>query len=143
MKHTLIAITLPIALLASTAAMADTQDCATRVRALQTQIDYAKQHGNTQQAMRQQAALEKIRTNCTDAGQLARAERKMRDKQRDVEKARAEVRNAESDLRQAEARGYAGKLAKAQRKLADKQRKLHDATRALHDAEIGRDALKR
>ncbi|WP_423762675.1 DUF1090 family protein [Burkholderia sp. NLJ2] len=51
MKHPLIAITLPIALLASSAAMADTQDCATRIRALQTQIDYAKLHGNTQQAM--------------------------------------------------------------------------------------------
>ncbi len=143
MKNTLIAITLPIALLASSAAMADTQDCATRIHALQTQIDYAKQHGNTQQAMHQQAALEKVRANCTDAGQLARAERKVRDEQRDVEKAQAEVRNAESDLRQAEARGDTGKLAKAQRKLADKQRKLHDATRTLHDAETGRDALKR
>lgn len=143
MKNTLIAITLPLALLASSAAMADTQDCATRIRALQTQIDYAKQHGNTRQATRQQAALEQIRANCTDAGQLARAERKVQDEQRDVEKAQDEVREAEADVQQAEARGDAGKIAKAQRKLADKQRKLRDATRALHDAEVTRDALKR
>nr|WP_310140599.1 DUF1090 family protein [Burkholderia ambifaria] len=46
---------------------------ARRASALQTQIDYVKQHGNTRQAMHQQAALEKISANCTDAGQLARA----------------------------------------------------------------------
>ncbi|AXF23895.1 DUF1090 domain-containing protein [Burkholderia pyrrocinia] len=143
MKNTLIAITLPIAQLASSAALADTQDCATRIRALQTQIDYAKQHGNAQQAMHQQAALAQIRANCTDAGQLARAEREVRDEQRDVEKAQDEVREAESDVQQAEARGDAGKIAKAKRKLADKQHKLRDATRELHDAAASRDALKR
>ncbi|MBJ9595651.1 DUF1090 family protein [Burkholderia seminalis] len=142
MKGPLTAITLALAMLASPPATADTQDCATRIRALQTQIDYAKLHGNTQQAMRQQAALDAIGANCTDAGQLAHAERKVRDEQRDLAKARDEAHEAQAAVRQAETRDDAGKLAKAQRKLADKQRKLRDATRALHDAETSRDALK-
>ncbi|RQU46402.1 DUF1090 family protein [Burkholderia cenocepacia] len=142
MKHTLIALAIPVALFASTGAFADTQDCATRIRALHTQIDNAKRFGNTQQAMRQQAALERIQANCTDAGQLARAERRLTDKARDLRHAEDEVRRAQARVHEAETLGDARKLNNAQRKLADKQAKLRDATRDLHDAQIDRDALK-
>ncbi|MBR8068848.1 DUF1090 family protein [Burkholderia cenocepacia] len=142
MKHTLIALAIPVALFASTGAFAGTQDCATRIRALHTQIDNAKRFGNTQQAMRQQAALERIQANCTDTGQLARAERKLSDKARDVRHAEDEVRNAQARVHEAETLGDARKLSNAQRKLADKQAKLRDATRDLHDAQVDRDALK-
>ena len=142
MKHTLIALAIPVALFASTGAFAGTQDCATRIRALHTQIDNAKRFGNTQQAMRQQAALERIQANCTDAGQLARAERKLSDKARDLRNAEDEVRNAQARVHEAETLGDARKLSNAQRKLADKQAKLRDATRDLHDAQVDRDSLK-
>jgi len=68
MKRTLIAAILPLMLLAHSSAFADTRDGATRIRALQTQIDYAKRYGNTQQAMNQQIALDRVRANCTDTG---------------------------------------------------------------------------
>ncbi|MBR7958765.1 DUF1090 family protein [Burkholderia cenocepacia] len=142
MKHTLIALAIPVALFASTGTFAGTQDCATRIRALHTQIDNAKRFGNTQQARRQQAALERIQANCTDAGQLARAERKLSDKARDLRHAEDEVRNAQARVHEAETLGDARKLNDAQRKLADKQAKLRDATRDLHDAQVDRDALK-
>ncbi|AQQ35288.1 DUF1090 family protein [Burkholderia cenocepacia] len=90
MKHTLIALAIPVALFVSTGAFAGTQDCATRIRALHTQIDNAKRFGNTQQAMRQRAALERIQASCTDAGQLARAERKLSDKARDLHDAQVD-----------------------------------------------------
>ncbi|WP_107314436.1 DUF1090 family protein [Burkholderia metallica] len=143
MKKALIALAVPVALLASTGAFADTQDCATRIRALQTQIDTAKRFGNANQAMRQQAALDQIKTHCTDAGQLARAERKVVDKQRDLERAQDDVEDAKARIHNAEARGDAKKLSNAQRKLADKQQKLRDATRDLHAAQADRDALTR
>ncbi|MDR0246430.1 MAG: DUF1090 domain-containing protein [Burkholderia sp.] len=142
MKKALVALAVPVALLASTGAFAGNQDCATRIRALQTQIDNAKRFGNPHQAMRQQAALERIQANCTDAGQRARAERKLTDKQRDLRNAEDEVRNAQARVHEAEALGDAKKLNSAQRKLADKQAKLRNATRDLHDAQVDRDALK-
>ncbi len=142
MKKTLVALAVPVALLASTGAFADTQDCATRIRALQTQIDNAKRFGNAPQAMRQQAALDQVKAHCTDAGQLARAERKVADKQRDLQRAQDEVHEAQARIHEAEALGDAKQLNKAQRKLADKQIKLRNATRDLHDAQIDRDALK-
>ena len=61
MKKTLVALAVPVALLASTGAFADTQDSATRIQAQQTQIDNAKRFGNAPQAMRQQAALTRSR----------------------------------------------------------------------------------
>ncbi|CAB3746488.1 hypothetical protein B7G54_34330 [Burkholderia puraquae] len=142
MKKTLVALAVPVALLASTGAFANTQDCATRIRALQTQIDNAKRFGNTRQAMRQQAALDRIKAHCTDAGQLARAEREVAGKQQDLQRAQDEVHEAQARAHEAEALGDAKKLNKAQRKLADKQVKLRDATRDLHDAQADRDALK-
>ncbi|KVL25071.1 DUF1090 family protein [Burkholderia sp. MSMB1835] len=142
MKNALVALAVPVALFASAGAFAGTQDCSTRIRALHTQIDNAKRFGNTQQAMRQQAALDRIMANCTDAGQLARAERKLTDKARDRRHAEDEVRDAQARVREAEALGDARKLNNAQRKLADKQTKLRNATRDLHDAQVDRDALK-
>ncbi|VWD02236.1 hypothetical protein BLA18112_04074 [Burkholderia lata] len=142
MKKVLVALVVPAALLANSGAFAGTQDCATRIRALQTQIDNAKRFGNTQQAMRQQAALEQIKANCTDAGQLARAERRVADKQRDLRNAEDEVRDAQARINEAETLGDARKIARAQRKLADKQHRQREAARDLHDAQVTRDALK-
>ena len=81
MKKTLVALAVPVALLASTGAFADTQDSATRIQAQQTQIDNAKRFGN---ALRRCASKPRStrQAHCTDAGQLARAERKVADKQR-------------------------------------------------------------
>ncbi|VWC27377.1 hypothetical protein BLA13014_06062 [Burkholderia aenigmatica] len=143
MKRTLIAAALPLMLLVHSSAFAATQDCATRIRARQTQIDYAKRYGNTQQAMNQQIALERVRANCTDTGQLARVERKVDDRQRDVRNAQDARHQAETDLHAADARGDARKAAKAQRKLANKQHDLDKAVRDLHEAQAARDALRR
>ena len=82
------------------------------------------------------------KAHCTDAGQLARAERKVADKQRDLQRAQDDVHESQARVHEAEALGNAKQLNKAQRKLADKQIKLRNATRDLHDAQIDRDALK-
>ncbi|WP_175857183.1 DUF1090 family protein [Burkholderia anthina] len=141
MKRALIALAIPALLLAGTSAFAGTQDCATRIRALQTQIDNARRFGNTQQAMHQQAALERIRAHCTDAGQRARADSKVADAQRDLRNAQDDVRDAQARADAAVTRGDAKKLNKARRKLADKQAKLREAEHDLHDAQADRTAL--
>jgi chromosome segregation ATPase len=141
MKKILIAAVVPFVLL-STSAFADTQDCATRVNAINSQIEIAKQYGNTHKIASLQIALAKVQANCTDAGQVSRAASKVQDKQNDVRKAQDEVRDAEKNLREAQVRNDAKKIQKAQEKLVEKQDKLRDKMDDLSSAQADLAALK-
>jgi chromosome segregation ATPase len=141
MKKSLIAAVVPFVVL-STSAFAGTQDCATRISAINSQIQIAKQYGNTHKVAGLEAALAQVKANCTDAGQISRAERKVQDKQNDVRQAQDELRDAETKLRDAQARNDAKKIRKAQEKLAQKQNKLRENMDALHDAESDLAALR-
>ena len=142
MKRTLLAAIVPLALLGASSAFADNVDCATKIRAIETQIDYAKQHGNTNRIAGLQDALANTKANCSNAGLADRADRKVRDAQQDVDKAQAEVREAEDKLRDARHDGKTKKIRKAERNLADKQHKLREKTADLRSAETDRAALK-
>lgn len=142
MKKTLLTALAPLVWLGTTTAFADTVDCATKIRAIETQINIAKQYGNTHRMAGLQDALSNTKARCTDAGQLQHAERKARDAEQDVQKAQLEVREAEEKLREARAKGDAKKIAKAQKRLADKQAKLHEKTEDLRSAQADVAALK-
>jgi chromosome segregation ATPase len=142
MKETLIAAVVPFALLAGSVSVAATEDCGTRANAIQTQLDAARQFGNTAQAARLQIALAEVKARCTDAGQVRRAQRKVDEKQRDVRKAEDEIREAEARLSEAQARGDSKKIAKAQKKLADKRSKLQEQTSKLRDAQTDLTAIR-
>lgn len=142
MKTTLLAAIVPFALLGASSAFADNVDCATKIRAIETQIDYAKQRGNTNRIAGLQDALANTKANCTNSGLAERADRKVRDAQQDVDKAQAEVREAEDKLREARHVGKTKKVLKAERNLADKQRKLREKTEDLRSAEADRTAVK-
>ena len=142
MKTTLLAAIVPFALLGASSAFADNVDCATKIRAIETQIDYAKQHGNTNRIAGLQDALANTKANCSNAGLAERADRKVRDARQDVDKAQAEVREAEDKLREARHDGKTKKVLKAERNLADKQRKLREKTEDLRSAEADRTAVK-
>ncbi|MDR3100801.1 MAG: DUF1090 domain-containing protein [Paraburkholderia sp.] len=129
----------------STATFAGTQDCSTRINAIQTQIQYARQHGNVNQQAGLERALANVRASCTNAGQIERAERAERDvqqKQEDVRKAQAEVTEATDKLRDAQNRGDAKKTKRAQAKLADKQNKLREKMDKLRIAQADLAGLK-
>nr|WP_311526456.1 DUF1090 domain-containing protein [uncultured Ralstonia sp.] len=142
MKKTLLAALVPFALLGTSAAFADTTNCATKIRAIETQIDYAKQHRDANRVADLQDALANTKANCSNAGLAERADRKVRDAQQDVDKAQAEVREAEDKLRDARHAGKAKKIRKAERNLADRQHKLREKTAELRSAETDRAALK-
>lgn len=142
MKKTLLVALTPFALLGTSSALADTVDCATKIRAIEKQIGFAKRHGNTYQVAGLQDALANTKAHCTDAGQLQHAERKVRDAEQDVQKAQSEVREAEGKLHDARAKGDAKKITKAQKRLADKQAKLHEKTEDLRSAQADVAALK-
>ncbi|WP_196766841.1 DUF1090 family protein [Burkholderia territorii] len=142
MKKIAICASVQFLLLTSSVVAAAPQRCATRINAVQTQIAISKQGGNARAVKRQEAALAQIEAHCTEAGQLARAERKRREKQREVDHAQNEIHEAQEDILEAESSGDSRKLAKAQRKLEKKQEKLKEARSDLRDAQAGREALK-
>ena len=84
MKKTLLVALTPFALLGTSAAFADTTNCATKIRAIETQIEMAKQYGNTFRVAGLQDALASTKANCTNAGQAEHAERKVREAERDA-----------------------------------------------------------
>lgn len=142
MKKTLLATLMPLALLGAPSAFADTTNCATKIRAIEAQIEMAKQRGNTQRVAGLQDALANTKTNCTDAGQIRHAEHKVRDAERDVGKAKSEVQEADAKLQEARSKGDTKKIAKAQKRLADKQAKLNEKMEDLRSAQADVAALK-
>jgi len=142
MKKRLFAAIVPFTLLSASAAFADTETCATKIRAIESQIEAAKQFSNAQRVAGLQAALQSTKAGCTDAGQAARAEHKVRDAQQDVHKAQEDVHKSEDKLREARANGNARKIAKAEKKLADQEDKLRDKMDNLRSAQADLAALK-
>lgn len=143
MKKIILSAVVPFALMAASSAFAgNTQTCATKVSAIEAQIEVAKQFGNTHKIAGLQTALAQAKANCTDAGQAAKAETKVREKQEDVRKVQEDVRQAEQSVREAQAKGDKKKISKAQDKLSDKQFKLHEKREDLRQAQADFAALK-
>ena len=141
MKKIIVASALPFIFI-STATFAGAQDCATRINAIQTQIQNAKQWGNVNQVAGLERSLANVQANCKDTNQIERAQRDVQQKQEDVRKAQAEVAEASDKLRDAQSRGDAKKIQSAQEKLADKQDKLREKMDKLRVAQADLAALK-
>jgi len=142
MKKIILTALVPFALFAASSAFAGTQNCATKINAIQAQIEVAKQYGNTHQIAGLQTALAQAKANCTDAGQASKAEEKVRKAQEDVRKTQEDVRKAEQSLREAQAKRDAKKISKAQEKLNEKQFKLREKMDDLRQAQADLAALK-
>ena len=142
MKKIILTALVPLALFAASNAFAGTQNCATKISAIQAQIEVAKQYGNTNQIAGLQTALAQAKANCTDAGQAGKAEEKVRKAQEDVRKTQEDVRKAEQSLREAQAKRDAKKISKAQEKLNEKQFKLREKMEDLRQAQADLTALK-
>ncbi|MDR8050306.1 DUF1090 family protein [Burkholderia cenocepacia] len=142
MKKILITAVVPCLLLATPFAFADTQDCVTKARAIEAQIDAAKTSGNRYQLAGLQQALAKNAVYCTDARQIARATSKVRDGEEHVRRAQEDVRRAESQLKEKQARGDIKKIARAEDKLREKQDKLREEMNELHNEQTALERLK-
>ncbi len=142
MKKIILTALVPFALFAASSAFAGTQNCATKINAIQAQIEVAKQYGNTNQIAGLQTALAQAKANCTDAGQASKAEEKVRKAQEDVRKTQEDVRKAEQSLREAQAKRDAKKISKSQEKLNEKQFKLREKMDDLRQAQADLAALK-
>ncbi|CNI85250.1 MULTISPECIES: DUF1090 domain-containing protein [Yersinia] len=99
---------------------AQANECDTKAKEIQQQIDYAKQHGNTRRAAGLETALKEVKRNCTVEGLEAERQEKIQEKQH-------KVTERKQELKEAQQKGDASKIAKQQKKLAQAQAELKQA----------------
>ncbi|WP_034913180.1 MULTISPECIES: DUF1090 domain-containing protein [Erwinia] len=99
--------------------------CAAKKQDIEQQIDYAKQHGNTQRLAGLQKALAEVNDHCTDSGLLTQRQARVAEKQ-------SKVAERERELMAAQNSGSQKKIAKKQEKLDEARDELKEAQDALN-----------
>ncbi|OPA96462.1 hypothetical protein BFW87_09020 [Pseudomonas fluorescens] len=100
--------------------------CAAKRQAINTQIEQAKAHGNSEQQAGLEKALSEVTANCTDASLRKERENKVLD-------AKHEVSRRQADLDKAMKKGDADKINKRKDKLAQSRKELQDAVEQLDE----------
>jgi Protein of unknown function (DUF1090). len=113
-------------LLAAEAATQPLTGCAAKRAAIESKLQEAKAHGNSNQAAGLQTALDEVKAHCTDAS-LAQQ------RKQNVIDAEKEVAQREKDLRKAMNKGDAEKIEKRKDKLAEAHAELEQAKRELEE----------
>lgn len=116
LRHSLLLV-LPVVAFCGLAQAATANGCDIKAKEIQQQIDYAKQHGNTQRVAGLETALKEVKSNCTEAGLQAEHQQKVAQKQQ-------KVAERQQELKQAQETGDAKKIAKKQKKLDEAQTEL-------------------
>jgi hypothetical protein len=117
--HTLL-LAIPLLAYTSLCSAANSGGCAQKAQAIQAQIDYAKQHGNSHRVEGLEKALNEVQKHCTDASLAADRQQKIADKQ-------DKVVQRQQELQEAQQTGKSDKVAKKQQKLAEAQAELKAA----------------
>lgn len=112
----IIALTLGLTVLVgSTAAMAG--PCANKIKALETELDYAQSYGNHHRVAGLQRALANTRAYCNDANVVS-------EKQYKADKQRLKIKEIELEVQQLKTQGRLDKAQKKQLKLEKEKLKL-------------------
>ncbi|MGD9427279.1 DUF1090 domain-containing protein [Pantoea sp. NSTU24] len=127
MKKTLIVsgfFLLPLSFTAAHAA-SDLTGCAAKKQEIETQLSFARQHNNSQQAAGLEKALREVEQHCTESGLLKQRQEKVAEKKR-------KVQEREQALTKAKAEGRSpSKIQKREDKLAEARQELDEAEQAL------------
>ncbi|EMI5490550.1 DUF1090 domain-containing protein [Providencia stuartii] len=127
MRNLIIATTTTVLLLTGTSAFAATNKqngCDIKKQKIETQIDYAKKHGNTHRIAGLQRALDNVNTYCTP-------ESLYRDSQKNVAQKQEKVQEREAELLEEKETGDNAKIAKRERKLEEAKAELKEAQAEL------------
>ncbi|NDJ58549.1 DUF1090 domain-containing protein [Enterobacteriaceae bacterium 4M9] len=141
MKKLVIAIAAVASLGAMTSVQA-AQNCAAKEAAIQKEIRYAKQYGNTYKVAGLERALAEVKAHCTNGSVLADAQKDVTKLEKKLAEKREDIAEVQADLREAQAKGDAKKIAKYKSKLADKQADLREIQQELNQARAALAALK-
>lgn len=113
----MIALTLGLAVLAGSGTAMAAGPCANKVKALETELNYAKTYGNRHRVAGVERALANVKAYCNDGDVV-------RDQQLKADKKRLEIRELELEIKQAQDQGRSSKADKKRRKLEEKKREL-------------------
>ncbi|WP_392566986.1 DUF1090 domain-containing protein [Utexia brackfieldae] len=116
----LLSVLLPLSAFASEQGLT----CQSKIKAIQTQIAYAKANNNTAETMGLNTALADTISNCSDSSLEKKYQAKVTEKT-------AKVAERKADLAEAQAEGKVNKLAKLQRKIDSAQAELDEAQAQL------------
>lgn len=113
----MIAFSLGLAVLASSAAVMAAGPCANKAKALEIELDYAKAHGNGHRVAGIERALANVKAYCNDASEV-------REQQLKADKQRIKIKEVELAIKQAQDQGRSNKAQKKRLKLEKEQLKL-------------------
>jgi len=132
MRKTLMTTMTTVLILAGTSAMAASPNngCQIKKQKIETQIEYAKKHGNTHRIAGLQRALDNVNTYCTP-------ESLYRNSQKNVAEKQEKVQEREAELLEEKQKGDSGKIAKRERKLKEAQEELKEAQAELETYKTG------
>lgn len=106
-------------------AASDLTGCAAKKQEIKTQLSFARQYNNSQQAAGLEKALREVEHHCTESSLLKQRQEKVAEKKR-------KVLEREQALAKAKAEGRsASKIQKREDKLAEAQQELKAAEQAL------------
>ena len=101
-------------------AQTSTKGCAAKKDSVESQIAYAKKHGNTQELTGLETALSELNAHCTDERLRADREAKIKEKQE-------KIAEYQADLKELQATGNKKKITKKQKKIQEVQAELKEA----------------
>ncbi|PKH22416.1 hypothetical protein CIG19_14045 [Enterobacterales bacterium CwR94] len=142
MKKIITALSVAAALTAAMGSAHAAQDCAAKRSALESEIRYAQQYGNSAKVAGLRQALAEVNAHCTPGSVKADIQKDIRKLEKKVADKQEDIRDAQNDLRKATAKGDREKIAKYQRKLAEKQADLRDAQQKLNQARADLASMK-
>lgn len=105
-----------------TPALAADLTCEDKIKSIENEISYAKEHNNKNRLNGLEKALEKTKANCTDENLAEKRADEIADKQKDIDEAQEELDEAISKGKSAD------KIMKKQKKLEEKTRELQEET---------------
>lgn len=107
-------------------ASAQNHGCERKIQSLETQLNYAKQHGNMHRQRGLERAISNVQAHCTDAYLL-------RDLQEDIDDQKEDIDEILEEIQEKQAEGRLDKVERLQRKLERKRQKLADLEAEMQD----------
>lgn len=116
-------------------AFATTDSCEDQKKDIEAKLAIAKQYSNTSEQVRLQKALDKVNTYCTESRQLNRAEQDLKKKERKVKQKELNLEDAKDELAEAKLDGRQDRVSKKERKVKEKMLDLEEAQDDLKQAQ--------
>lgn len=116
-------------------AIAATDSCKEQRDELSIKLEEAQKHGNIAEQNRLKIALDKVNTYCTEGRQSNRARQDLSKKERKVKEKELDLEEAKDELNEAKVNGEYRRILKKEHKVKEKELDLEEAKAELNQAQ--------